>query len=868
MPAYILRLALGLAVVVWTLPAHAADAPGEERKPTFWVVPHTHWEGAVFKTREEYLKMGLPNILKAMKLLREQPDFRFALDQVAYVKPFLERYPDQERDFRRFIAEGRLQLVGAMDVMPDVNMPGGETFIRQLQYGKRYYRERLGVDVTTGWLLDTFGHHAQIPQLLRLAGFKSFWHQRGVNRPDHPSEYLWEGIDGTRIPAFWSPWSYAILYGSPGTLPEFEEFVTKRYEMLNPNSSGTDRVGLAGADVSAPEEHLVPMIQAFNKKGNAPFVLRMGTPADFEAVVARRNDLPVFRGELNPIFQGTYSSRIELKEWMRVMERKLLRAEALGALAYWQGAPAGLTAIWRAWEPVLFNETHDLASGVMTDHVYEDTVRGYEFASRLADERIDRGWDAFAARIDTSMEEIPVVVFNTQGFNRTDLARVELGFAQPGLRGIGVSDDRGNDVPYQVEDVTNHEDGALKTARIAFVARDVPALGFRVFRVGKRDQIAKESLPTAAAGDSIETSLYRLAFDRSTGAITGLRVKLGGWEVFSGPAGIVSQQEDRGDFWELYQGLDGGSKIAMTTRQEVPGPGQARFSNTFHDKPGTLRTGPVYSEFHVAHPFGSGRYETTLRVYAELPRIECEIRLVNKEKYVRYQALFPTTIKGGKIVHEIPFGAIERPEGIEFPAQNWVDYGVGERGLAVLNSGLPGNVTTGGTLMVSLLRAHGVGAYGFVSGHEPGMSSESGFQLGKERTMRLALVPHSGDWTQAGIVRQGREFLDPLIARVVAPHEGRLKSGWGFAEVSAPNVILSDLAPARGGGIVARVYESTGKAANQARLALRADVAGAREVNLLDDPVRDLAVQENGVRFDLHPYEIKTIRFDLAPGRG
>ena len=53
-----------------------------------------------------------------------------------------------------------------MDVMPDVNMPGGETFIRQLQYGKRYYRDKLGVDVTTGWLLDTFGHHAQIPQLL------------------------------------------------------------------------------------------------------------------------------------------------------------------------------------------------------------------------------------------------------------------------------------------------------------------------------------------------------------------------------------------------------------------------------------------------------------------------------------------------------------------------------------------------------------------------------------------------------------------------------------------------------------------------------------------------------------------------------
>ena len=117
-------------------PFVSADEPGVEKKPTLWVIPHTHWEGAVFKTREEYLEVGLPNIVKAMRLLKEQPGFRFTLDQVAYVRPFLERYPAMEADFRRYLAEGRLQLVGALDVMPDDNMPGGETFIRQMQYGK------------------------------------------------------------------------------------------------------------------------------------------------------------------------------------------------------------------------------------------------------------------------------------------------------------------------------------------------------------------------------------------------------------------------------------------------------------------------------------------------------------------------------------------------------------------------------------------------------------------------------------------------------------------------------------------------------------------------------------------------------------
>ena len=135
--------------------------PGTGGKETFWLIPHTHWEGAVFKTREEYLEMGLPNILTAIRLLKEHPNYRFALDQVAYFKPFLERYPEEAASFRKFVSEGRLQIVCGLNIMPDDNMPSGESFVRQMLFAKGYCREELGVDVKVGWLLDTFGHHAQ-----------------------------------------------------------------------------------------------------------------------------------------------------------------------------------------------------------------------------------------------------------------------------------------------------------------------------------------------------------------------------------------------------------------------------------------------------------------------------------------------------------------------------------------------------------------------------------------------------------------------------------------------------------------------------------------------------------------------------------
>src|SRR5437016_8187874 len=100
----------------------AAQSPSGRSQPTnnqiLYYIPHTHWEGAVFKTREDYLTMGLPHLLKMLRLLKQFPDYKFTLDQVALIKPLLERYPEEAPAFRKFVAEGRLGSVRGMDVMP------------------------------------------------------------------------------------------------------------------------------------------------------------------------------------------------------------------------------------------------------------------------------------------------------------------------------------------------------------------------------------------------------------------------------------------------------------------------------------------------------------------------------------------------------------------------------------------------------------------------------------------------------------------------------------------------------------------------------------------------------------------------------
>ncbi len=462
------------------------------------------------------------------------------------------------------------------------------------------------------------------------------------------------------------------------------------------------------------------------------------------------------------------------------MERQLLTAEKLSVLAALFGSPGDLDGIWAGWEPVLFNQTHDLASGVMTDHVYEDTIRSYEFAKRRADAIIDAKWDVLAARIDTQGpgSAAAAVVFNPLGWSRTDIAYVTVGFDAGNVKGVVVNDGGGRVVPSQIVDSMRYDDGGLKTAQVAFIARDVPALGYATYHVAASD-MAPAAAGTPAASTSadvkFENDLYNLTLDRTSGAIKSLRAKQGDWEVMSGPGNIVAREQDRGDLWELYKGLDGGSRVAMTTQQKVPARGKAVFSDEGKGEPGTIVSGPVFSELRVARAFDSGRFATNVRLYSGLRRIEITTRLVNQEKFVRYQALFPTTIAQGQNTHEIPFGSIERPSAIEFPAQNWVDRGDGRHGLTVLNLGLPGNVATpDGTMMVSLLRAHTLGAYGFGGGYEPGMSSETGLQLGVERSMQYALVPHLGDWREARVYRDGLELNHPLICRSVLSHPGTL----------------------------------------------------------------------------------------------
>ncbi len=836
---------------------------GQEVKDTFWFIPATHWEGAVFKTREQYLEMGLPNIITALKLLNDYPGYRFTLDQVCYVKPFLERYPEEAELFQKFVKEGRLQIVGATDTMHDANTPAGESIVRHMLYGKSYFRERLGVDVTVGWALDTFGHNAQMPQILKLAGYKSYWFQRGVPNNEVPSEWLWEGIDGTKIPAFYLPKGYGLMGRTPDKIEEFMASVKKRYDTLTPYSYGNDRVGLDSLDVSEPNESVPVMVKEFEQRSDKPFNLRLAVPTDFENQVNKRTDRQVIKGELNPIFQGGYSSRIDLKQKLRNVERLLTTAEKLGAIGTLLGKPVTEEKVMSAWEPSMFNMAHDLMSGVMTDPVYEDTIRGYDFSARLGKELVEERLDYLTSQIDTTGEGVPLVVFNPLGWNRDDVVETVVGFNKGGFIDLQVTDQANRVIPVEILQAERFRDGGLKNVKIIFIAKNVPALGHTVYRVTPLTAASSINEGSESADGIMENDYLKAKLDLATGAITSLGLKSNNWEVLDKAGNVVVHQYDGGDLWELYENLRGGSNINMTRKQPVPLESVDQFSTEYRGERGKVHNGPVYSEYTLApHRYcADGALSTSIRIFKGLRRVEIRTTILNSEKFVRYQVLFPTTIKNGKIVHEIPFGSIERPNGIEFPAQNWADYSDGEKGLAVLNRGLPGNLTSDSTMMLSLMRSARIASYGYGGGYERGMSSDTGLMVDRELEFNYAVVPHTGDWREGEVYRHGLEFNNPLLCRKAGIHAGKLAKSWGLLEVSKPNVVITALKQAKDGSTVLRLYEASGNATPGVTIKSRAKISSASEANLIEDSGSVLKVSMDTVKTDLAPFEIKTFKF-------
>jgi alpha-mannosidase len=840
-----------------------------------FIIPHTHYDAEVFLTREEYLEVGYKVIFDALNLLKADPDYKYSLDQSAFIEPFLKAYPELRDTFVEMVACGRLEMIGGMEVMGDLNVTSGESIIRQFAVGKGFFQRELGVDVKTGWMIDTFGHCLQMPQIMKKCGFEHYAFSR-VASVDK-SEFYWQGIDGSRIATHWMPLHYGVFSDSPAWFSGFCEFARGRYKKLKPFAATSAIAAPEGGDFTHPLRHDPEFVRRWNEQTDRPFDLCIGTPGDFFAEVLKDKDkLPVITDDFNPVFQGCYSARIAMKQQNRLMETLLYDAEVWDGFAGLAGAPgvAGTPCqsrlIRRAWELMLFSQVHDVIGGVQMDKVNQNVQKRFIESSQLAAISLEESLDALVEQIDTRGEGIPLVVFNSLAWARTDKVTADIAYDTDDVFAVAVADSRGSHARLQVQALERYPNGAIKQARLLFMAA-CPATGYEVFHVLKNVEspwqnpwntglvYGMEELNEAR----LENEFYILKADLWKGCITSLVLKETGEELID-PAlpygNMLVQDEDNGDFWEIGTPLRGGANHPIGQVQPL---NMAKATGLSIEKGGScgVTEGNVCTEFTFVQKVQEYEFISVVRLYAGLARVEIESTLTNRQKNVRYRVALPTPIRSGTITQEIPFGSLVRPEG-EYPAINWNDFSEPGRGLGVLNCGLPGNSVVDGKMMLSILKCTSFVSYGEFGGFSMANSSEGGHELNVPHTFRYALAPHKGDWREAGLPRQGLELNHPLTVRKTTRHGGMLPASCSFLAVEHNQAVVT-AALQDGSGLLVRVYESDGKPADGVKLAFSFAPVSVAETDMLGNPMAEfdpVALEGCSVFFRLKPFEVRTFR--------
>lgn len=827
---------------------------------TVYLVGHAHIDlGYRWRWNETVHRIARDTFRGVLRMMDAVPEFTFVQSQLALYEAMKQHYPEMFAEIKARIAEGRW-IVADGWCEYDQTMPGGESIIRQHLLGSRYAREELGCAIDLAWAPDAFsGHVHTLPTLLKGCGIDRLLYGRGV--PDEAGPYFWwEGPDGSRVLA------YSPAYGYSADLGPRVFDVLRMWRELTGDRAMLFLYG-RGDHGGGPREGDFEALDALRQEPGAPRFVHATPQTFFDQVLAAKPDLPVYHGELGGGSTGSCSSVGRAKQRNRQMEGLLLTVERFATLAmFLQRKPSyPRVDLEDAWRAVLHHQFHDELPGTSCAGVYIDNERDYARVEQTMAETLDASLAEIAARLDTRGDgargddargdDVPLVVYNGLAWTRSEPVQVTLRLNQPPVH-LLVRDTDGRAMPTQM--IGLRQNGPYWHADLLFLARDVPALGYRVFRAWDTSRQtaalaeAGVSIEQTADGFVLENTHLRVTISATTGQIASVWDKAAGREALAGPGSVfqvIDEIPHESTAWIIALGdrvdeLDAPESLTV------------------------VRRGAVQAAVQVTYRYRDSYFVQVVALWAGQPLVDCRLHAHWYERDRCLKVAFPVAVEGGAATFEAPLGSIVRPTGgAEVPAQHWIDLSNGEYGVSLLNDCRYAFDVLANRLRMTLLR-------GF-----PDMTPEAD---AGEHDLHWALYPHQGPWQTAGTVRHGWAFNMPMIARqamrragVIAPWiapgiNHAMPPSFGFLEVEPENVVLSafkleqeDWGP--GSPLVIRLYETAGRAA-EARIRFAAPLMMLEETNHLEEPIVSEAFDWNEDRLTIRfrPHEVKTFRLRLA----
>ena len=632
-----------------------------------------------------------------------------------------------------------------MWVEADCNIPSGESLVRQIMHGLRFWQQEFGARPREIWLPDVFGYSAALPQIMRGCDIPVFmttkisWNQ--FNRMPYDT-FRWRGIDGSEVLTQFitapDPNPTNIYYTYSGALQPGDmtgSWTNYRQKKINDHLLYLGGWGDGGG---GPTEEQLERMQLMDDIPDFPQV-RAGRAGDYFMDLYRRvwdnPRLPTWVGELYLEYhRGTYTSQAHVKQANRRAECFYHDVELLNAWASLYGMPSRQEQLNEGWRLILLNQFHDVLPGSSIHEVYADAERLYAEARAIGKQIYDEALATVLQQFCAGEQDLLLV--NTLAWQRSDP--------------IQVPEELVSSLP-QAQQTTDWERNAV----FLLDGVHVPSCGVQVISPASNaksqggEQRSSYHQPCHAAYKDKDIVLQNAYYDlwlNAQGELCRLYDKRAGREVFaSGQTGNqLIAYEDRPltyDAWDidLFYEQKAYPVQAVTARR-------------------IIEDGPVRATVEIVRPYMSSRITQRISLWRSSPRIDIATEIDWHEHQTLLKAAFPLAINSTRATYEIQFGNVERPTHrntswdiarFETCAQRWIDVSEGGYGFSLLNDSKYGHDVHDNVVRLTLLK----------SGVEPDPQADQGLHR-----FTYSLLPHSGDWRQAETVRRAYELNVPVVS--------------------------------------------------------------------------------------------------------
>lgn len=732
----------------------------------------------------------------ALDRLDEYPSLHFTRGEAQVYAWIEDENPAMFRAVQKMVRSGRWHLVNGMVIQPDMNLPQGESFVRQALLGKGYFSRKFGREVRVAYCVDSFGHAGTLPQILKKCGFEHYVFMRPQEHEKDlpPQAFWWQGPDGSRLLIFRISRSYAS--SGEDTLPLIEAALQDKPQALNDVACFFGVGNHGGGPTRLQIEKLIEL-DAQRSDLSIEF---SSLERYFEAVKSEAHHLPLVTEELQYHSVGCYSVNSRLKRLHRQAECALLQAERIAVQAdLWVGEPVGVDRLNDLWHDLSFNQFHDILAGTCIKEAQDESEMALERVVLAARQSINRSGRLIAERVDTSGNGGVVLLFNPLAQPLHAYVEYEpwTGWHRWQEAGWGLVDENSQPVPYQLVEAQPATGGGF--VRLLFQA-DLPPLGYRLYRFDQGLPTAEIEKKVWVSDTSLENEFLRLKLDPYTGNIISCVHKTSGLELV-GPAGWNVPQviDDPSDTWSHQ----------VRTFDAVLG----QFTNA------RIRIGdqgPLQVSLFVERTWEEEGCQGTWLQQLILHSAEAEVVVRNwlywHGGWRTLKLAFDVPLDAPQAVRDVPFGALPFPADLETPMQMWAAVsGIFEgssAGLAVLNDGKYGCDLTNSILRLTVLRSP---PYGYHIPHVVGKKQRYDWIDQGSQEFSLVLRPFHGDWRAAGIVHRARQLNLPVIPVTIHAHPGELPKNQSLCALDAPELELTALKPAGdGAGFIVRIADLHG----------------------------------------------------------